>query len=118
MRWATCCSAIQARRDEKFEQLLRDNPVYASLLSARRATLLDEDDVALHEGIDPKRIDLNGKILSGKYRILRLRGEGGLGSVWEAVDVMLGATVAVKVLHPRARATRRRSTASSAKRGC
>jgi serine/threonine protein kinase/formylglycine-generating enzyme required for sulfatase activity len=88
-----------AQREEKFEQLLRDHPAHADLLRARRATLLEEDDVSLSAAPGERRIDLNGKVLSGKYRILRLRGEGGLGSVWEAKDEMLGATVAVKVLH-------------------
>ncbi|MBL8728396.1 MAG: SUMF1/EgtB/PvdO family nonheme iron enzyme [Planctomycetes bacterium] len=87
------------QRDQNFEQLLRDHPAHAEQLRARRATLLEEDDVSLSAAPGERRIDLNGKVLSGKYRILRLRGEGGLGSVWEAKDEMLGATVAVKVLH-------------------
>jgi serine/threonine protein kinase len=48
------------------------------------------------------RQDLTGQVLGGKYRVLRLIGEGGFGSVYEAVDEMLGAHVAVKVLTPQA----------------
>jgi len=45
---------------------------------------------------------LVGHVLGGKYRIVALKGRGGFGTVYEAVDSMLGATVAVKVLNERA----------------
>jgi serine/threonine protein kinase len=38
--------------------------------------------------------------LIGKYKILRLIGEGGMASVYEAEHEMLGTKVAVKVLNP------------------
>lgn len=43
--------------------------------------------------------DLNGVVLGNKYRIVRLLGRGAFGSVYEGVDEMLGASVAVKVLN-------------------
>jgi serine/threonine-protein kinase len=36
----------------------------------------------------------------GKYKILRLIGEGGMSSVYEAEHEMLGSKVAIKVLNP------------------
>jgi tRNA A-37 threonylcarbamoyl transferase component Bud32 len=40
-----------------------------------------------------------GDVLGGKYRLDRLIGDGGMGTVYEAEHVLLGVRVAVKVLH-------------------
>jgi eukaryotic-like serine/threonine-protein kinase len=40
------------------------------------------------------------RTISGKYRLLRLLGEGGAGSVWEAENMLVGRHVAIKILHP------------------
>jgi eukaryotic-like serine/threonine-protein kinase len=42
--------------------------------------------------------DLIGAVLGGKYRIVRKIGTGGIGSVYAAEHVALGAKVAIKVL--------------------
>lgn len=40
-----------------------------------------------------------GQVVSGKYKLLRLLGDGGMGSVYEAEHTGLGTRVAIKVLH-------------------
>ena len=41
-----------------------------------------------------------GSVVNGKYRLTRLLGDGGMGSVYEAEHAVLGTRVAIKVLHP------------------
>jgi serine/threonine-protein kinase len=41
-----------------------------------------------------------GATIAGKYRLEQLLAEGGMGSVWRAVNVQLGLPVAVKCLRP------------------
>jgi serine/threonine protein kinase len=43
---------------------------------------------------------LEGQIVAGKFRVLRLIGSGGMGTVWEGVHVKLGTRVAIKFIRP------------------
>src|SRR5215510_11611802 len=40
-----------------------------------------------------------GQIIEGKYRIVRLLREGGMGAVYEGENVRINRRVAIKVLH-------------------
>jgi eukaryotic-like serine/threonine-protein kinase len=41
-----------------------------------------------------------GSLVNGKYQIVRLLGDGGMGAVYEGRHAVLGTRVAIKVLHP------------------
>jgi eukaryotic-like serine/threonine-protein kinase len=44
--------------------------------------------------------DLKGQVVGGKYRVDRLIGSGGMGTVWEGVHSALGQKVAIKFIKP------------------
>ena len=44
--------------------------------------------------------DLSGKMLGNNYRIGRILGEGGMGTVYQGFDLSLQRTVAIKLIHP------------------
>jgi serine/threonine protein kinase len=54
----------------------------------------------LHEHEDEAEPDLIGSEVDGRYRVLELIGEGGMGKVYLAEHVEIGKRVALKVLHP------------------
>jgi serine/threonine-protein kinase len=53
--------------------------------------------------------ELQGKVIGGKYRVDRIIGTGGMGTVWEGLHATLGHKVAIKFIkaayatHPDAR---------------
>jgi serine/threonine-protein kinase len=49
--------------------------------------------------LEPTPVDLTGQTL-GHYRLVRRLGVGGMGSVYLGEQTLIGARVAVKVLHP------------------
>lgn len=50
---------------------------------------------------DSATLDYAGKIIAGRYRVERLLGQGGMGSVWAGRHLTLGQLVAIKFIHPR-----------------
>ncbi|MGH9883923.1 MAG: serine/threonine protein kinase, partial [bacterium] len=54
----------------------------------------------LHEHEDEAEPDLIGSEVDGRYRVIELIGEGGMGKVYLAEHVEIGKRVALKVLHP------------------
>jgi serine/threonine-protein kinase len=50
--------------------------------------------------LPPDPTDLAGSVIAGKYRVLRLIGSGGMGTVWEGVHTTLNTRVAIKFIKP------------------
>jgi eukaryotic-like serine/threonine-protein kinase len=46
-----------------------------------------------------KLLPLENRILDGKFRFLRQLGEGGMGAVWQAENILVKKTVAIKLMH-------------------
>ncbi|MDB4982046.1 MAG: serine/threonine protein kinase with repeat, partial [Myxococcales bacterium] len=49
---------------------------------------------------DSVPLDFQGRVIGGRYRVMRVLGEGGMGTVYAAEHVDIGKGVAVKILHP------------------
>ena len=44
--------------------------------------------------------DLTGELIDGRYQLLRQVANGGMASIYEAIDTRLDRKVAVKIMHP------------------
>src|SRR5579883_3298991 len=61
---------------------------------------MDESSSVLGREATAIPLPSQGEVIGGKYRLGRLRGEGGMGVVFEATHVRLGHAVAIKFLLP------------------
>ncbi|MBY0549043.1 MAG: hypothetical protein K2W95_17350 [Candidatus Obscuribacterales bacterium] len=41
----------------------------------------------------------NGEIFDGKYQVVKMLGHGGMGTVYQAVELELQRQVAIKLVH-------------------
>ncbi|MEP7053128.1 MAG: protein kinase [Pseudomonadota bacterium] len=106
-------SALQAVEFGAFEYVQKPVDLEKLRLSAGRAVHLRRRRVAAQEAVDSYRSGererrvreqqsdgLSGELLAGRYRIGKMIGQGGMGTVYEAVREDLGnMRVAIKILH-------------------
>ena len=59
---------------------------------------LHSEDVLLCPNTE-KLLPLEGRILDGKFKFVTQLGEGGMGAVWKATNVLVKKTVAIKLMH-------------------
>jgi serine/threonine-protein kinase len=57
--------------------------------------------LAKPEHLDMVQFPLVGQTLGGKYLVRAALGKGGMGTVYEGVNLQIGRVVALKVLHPK-----------------
>ncbi len=59
-----------------------------------------QSDRHAHSGADAASDPMTGRVLDNRYRVGSRIARGGMASVYEATDLRLDRTVAVKVMHP------------------
>jgi serine/threonine protein kinase len=79
--------------DRRAERARSPVPVGGGERSAAAAALAQQQDLEAEP-------DLTGVVVDGRYRVIELIGEGGMGKVYLAEHVEIGKRVALKVLHP------------------
>lgn len=92
-----CRQKLEAQADDSFVRKLRDTGPGAGMYTAPHQASAS----VIAAGATPPPADAPAELLaSSKYRVLGKLGQGGMGSVFKAVQVAMDRVVAVKVMSP------------------
>ncbi len=81
-----------------YAKILQSDPHYRDAKTRHDRLLKPEAAAELTEAKSSETKDVPIPVLSSRYRLVRLIGQGGSGVVHEALDLVLNRTVAVKLL--------------------
>ncbi len=95
----TCCADLRRGVTPNIEALTSQHPEYTDTLRRLLPTLLTMDDFAQEASGLPQEIELPLPMMLGReFRLVSELGQGGMGAVFEAVQLPLERRCAVKVL--------------------
>lgn len=81
-----------------YAKILQSDPHYRDAKTRHDRLLKPQGALELTQTRPPEPEDIPRPVLSNRYRLVRLIGQGGSGAVHEALDLVLNRTVAVKLL--------------------
>ena len=94
--------SISATSIGEFELKNVDQPIGIHAIVAPGLAVPSRDEILGRplRSPPPGPRDLVGAVLGGRYKIIELLGEGGMGMVYLAEHIAMGRKTAIKVLHP------------------
>src|SRR5437867_4060966 len=106
--YALCQEVALQDREQFIQQASKGDPtvqreVFALLAAGDDSHFLDYPVAQIRRAMDPAKVHpfaTVGEIISDRFRIEALIGQGGMGEVYRAADLELNRAVAIKTVRP------------------